>query len=382
MCHSIRIILRVLFLVSFAECLRAVRLESKTIRWKHNFDLHYTTTETKKEKPAIILVPGFGVGTFHFQRNTLALSQHFDVYSFDLLGQGKSWPEDGLPSGGPLTYSIELWTEQLLYFIENVVGRPAHVAGNSLGGYLSVYGATQSPKSFLSLSLLNATPFWSFQSKKPVFSLWDGSLPAPNWALRFGKLYFDTLRSRATVKSMLEAVYADSRAIPEQLVEDIIESASRKGGPEAFTSILFSPKIDSEFDDMLASLSSDHSIPVSIVNGREDPWVTPYWGARAKRANRDAVFFSLEGAGHCPHHEAPQATNEILINFINTVENVRKKDGGNGKIVYNLNDEWPVGWQKDFMEEHGALIRARISDGEPTIIDRLWGRLVNDKTLK
>lgn len=135
------------------------------------------------------------------------LSKTHDVYSIDLLGQGKSWPtrtpcrEDGL------CYSVDMWTEQVemnlcdrlcaclflftsrthkythtldiflvvccvlcvrqvLAFIDEVIGEPTYVAGNSLGGFIAVNLAANYPRAVRGLALMNATPFWAF--RKPA----------------------------------------------------------------------------------------------------------------------------------------------------------------------------------------------------------------------
>ncbi|KIY94481.1 hypothetical protein MNEG_13482 [Monoraphidium neglectum] len=95
-----------------------------------------------------------------------ALSERFRVYAFDLLGQGGSWPGSAGevepdPDLGPLVYSAETWTRQLLEFMRDIAGvapgAPAYVAGNSLGGFLAVNLAGQHPEMVKGLVLLNAS---------------------------------------------------------------------------------------------------------------------------------------------------------------------------------------------------------------------------------
>ena len=50
---------------------------------------------------------------------------------------GLSWPQATQDDSGSLSYSIDMWTEQLVCFLEQVVAEPAYVAGNSLGGLLA-----------------------------------------------------------------------------------------------------------------------------------------------------------------------------------------------------------------------------------------------------
>ena len=74
--------------------------------------------------------------------------------------------------------------DQIIYFIENVIKEPVHLAGNSLGGYLSIIIGSYRPDLVKSIVLMNATPFWGFQSMKKGQSngwIWNGVLPAPKW---------------------------------------------------------------------------------------------------------------------------------------------------------------------------------------------------------
>jgi pimeloyl-ACP methyl ester carboxylesterase len=45
--------------------------------------------------------------------------------------------------------------------LQEKVGQPVYIAGNSLGGYLGVHLAAKHPSAVAGLILLNATPFWS-----------------------------------------------------------------------------------------------------------------------------------------------------------------------------------------------------------------------------
>jgi hypothetical protein len=55
-------------------------------------------------------------------------------------------------------------------------------------------------------------------------------------------------------------------------------------------------------------------------SGRDDPWVVPIWGQRLKRLRPEATYLELAPAGHCPHHEAPTAINNIIQTWVAAVE--------------------------------------------------------------
>ena len=71
-------------------------------------------------------------------RNMGPLSESHRVWAIDLLGQGRSWPtRDPEPEHG-LSLSADLWSEQIIAFINEVIREPVYLAGNTLPSCLSL----------------------------------------------------------------------------------------------------------------------------------------------------------------------------------------------------------------------------------------------------
>jgi pimeloyl-ACP methyl ester carboxylesterase len=64
------------------------------------------------------------------------------------------------------------WSEQIVSFIKNVIGRPVYISGNSLGGFLATTVAAQHPEWVKGVILLNSTPFWSFAPNRKKLQKW------------------------------------------------------------------------------------------------------------------------------------------------------------------------------------------------------------------
>ncbi|GKY92604.1 hypothetical protein MPSEU_000230500 [Mayamaea pseudoterrestris] len=90
--------------------------------------------DTRHKPPPILLLNGFGVGSFHQHRlihelmsknNDIAEAASSIVYCMDYLGQGKSWPmdcNDGCSENERgLSYSGATWVDQIIAFLETVV---------------------------------------------------------------------------------------------------------------------------------------------------------------------------------------------------------------------------------------------------------------------
>ena len=56
--------------------------------------------------------------------------------------------------------------------------------------------------------------------------------------------------------------------------------------------------------------------PVTVVYGAEDPWTpSPRVDALARYAPVERVV-PLPGVGHCPHDEAPERVNPLIVEFV------------------------------------------------------------------
>jgi pimeloyl-ACP methyl ester carboxylesterase len=260
------------------------------------------------ERPPLLLVHGFGASTDHWRKNITELSREFEVWAIDLLGFGRSTKAD-------VVYSGDLWRDQLHEFIQTVIGRPAVLAGNSLGGYASLCIAAQRSESAAGLILLNpAGPFTETQTvTKPdpfreVFSNLTRSvllLPLPSWLL------FQYVRQKSMIRKTLEKVYLDQTAITDQLVEDIYRPSCDPGAATVFASVFKSPQ-GAKNDVLLEQMTC----PLLMLWGEGDPWMSGRTrGARFKQHYPQLTEYYLQ-AGHCPHDEVPDQVNQLIRDWV------------------------------------------------------------------
>ena len=67
------------------------------------------------KKPPLLLIHGFGASVYHWRYNIPVLARDYHVYAIDLLGFG-------LSDKPIVEYNAELWRDQALAFIKEVVG--------------------------------------------------------------------------------------------------------------------------------------------------------------------------------------------------------------------------------------------------------------------
>jgi len=84
------------------------------------------------DRPALLLIPGQTESWWGYEAALPLLAEHFQAYAVDLRGQGRS-------SRTPGRYTLDNIGNDLVRFIDGVIGRPTIVAGLSSGGVISAW---------------------------------------------------------------------------------------------------------------------------------------------------------------------------------------------------------------------------------------------------
>lgn len=280
-------------------------------QWRGHSIYYVSAGETRQEKPPILLVHGFGASTDHWRKNIAQLQEQFQVWAIDLLGFGRSAKPNQ-------EYTSNLWRDQLSDFVDQVIGQPTILAGNSLGGYACLCVAAEKPQSLAGLILLNsAGPFSDTKQKsekQSVQKLWSNvirSILRQPWA---NFCLFQYLRRRSVIRKTLKQVYLDHSAITDQLVEDIRRPSFDRGAAEVFSSVFKTPQ-----GENIDLLLSKMQCPLLMLWGESDPWID----ARARGAKFREYYPQLTEyylkAGHCPHDEIPEQVNKLISNWVSSL---------------------------------------------------------------
>ncbi len=289
-------------------------------QWRGQSIYYVRAGERSSQRPPLLLVHGFGASTDHWRKNITGLCDEFEVWAIDLLGFGRS-------AKPGWQYSGNLWRDQLYEFITEVIGQPAVLVGNSLGGYACLCVAAQHPDAAAGLVLLNsAGPLSENQSdaaealqtevqpprqpdplQKLLGDVVRSILQQP-WA-RF--LLFQYVRQRWVIRQTLEKVYLDKSAVTDQLVEEIYRPSCDPGAAEVFASVFSTPQGE-KVDVLLKQLNC----PLLLLWGEADPWMN----ARSRSPKFHQYYPQLQEhflrAGHCPHDEVPEQVNSLLHSWV------------------------------------------------------------------
>ena len=268
------------------------------------------------DRPALVLLHGFGASSGHWRDNAEAIAAAgYRVYAMDLLGFGQSDQP-----GGRL--DNRLWSRQLQCFLEQIVGQPAVVVGNSLGSLVGLTTAVFRPELVRAMvaaplpdpTLLSPVPLrrspWSRRWQRWLVLLISRCLPLG--------LLIAVLRQKPLLRLGLASAYASSERIDNELVQLIRWPASRSSAGRALGAMVRGMALRparATAPQLLPRLQR----PMLLLWGRRDRLVPPLIADRVVRQAPDGLvqLHWLEELGHCPHDEAPELFHAVLINWLN-----------------------------------------------------------------
>jgi pimeloyl-ACP methyl ester carboxylesterase len=277
--------------------------------WR-GYQIYYVKAGTRKaDRPALLLVHGFGASTDHWSKNIAGLQADVEVWAIDLLGFGRSTKAD-------TQYSADLWCNQLHDFIQTVVGHPVVIAGNSIGGYTALATNALFPEITRGGILLNpvggfsdATPLQPPSPMQQAMGNTFKILLNQDWV---SWLIFKSVQNKNYIRKTLQKVYVNQAEVTDELVENIYRPSCEPGAAKTFARLFRSPKGEPA-DLLLAKLQN----PLLIIWGEKDPWIGD---ARARGAKFKQYYPSLEeayiNAGHCPHDDAPTVVNDLIRSWL------------------------------------------------------------------
>lgn len=278
---------------------------------------------------AVLLLHGFGASKGHWRHNLPALAAVSRVYAIDLLGFGaSSKPRSRLADEpeelGSVPYGFDLWAALVVDFVRQVIGPEApglrlQLVGNSIGGVVALNAARllaeqgHPPAQVILIDCAQRTLDRKRLAELPPLQRWSRpllmGLVRQRWLI--GSL-FSLLARPPVVRQVLSQAYPSGANCDDDLVEILVGPSRDPGARESFRGFV------NLFDDHLApGLLAQLQGPVRLLWGEADPWESV---AEAQEWQQNFPCIQelrvLPGLGHCPHDEAPEQVNPILIEWL------------------------------------------------------------------
>jgi len=257
-----------------------------------------TLTQTNEQHPPLVLVHGLGSAATAFKPIINLLAQSFRVITVDLPGHGRSaldqnQPMDPRSLGRAIFESI-----QSQYGLHEF-----HIAGNSLGGWISLEMAADQPERIKTLIGLAPAGLWL----KPSTS----RLPSEAQSYYLAKVLKPFIKKYLRLKVLRQIGFASvSPKWQELSYETCYDAAFAMGNASGYFPA---------WDAMLGKRFDSHipaSVPVTILFGDTDNTL-PYPDSQERSlAPSHSTWLVIDNCGHAPMWDHPELIASIIKDAI------------------------------------------------------------------
>lgn len=249
----------------------------------------------------IVLLHGTSASLHTWDAWTKELIKNYRVIRMDLPAFGITGPN------ATNQYDLETYNRFLEQFLNQLKVDNFVLAGNSLGGSIGWYYASDHQEQVKQLILLDPGGFPSEKEHPLIFRL--AEIPVVNQLLKH-------ITPRSFVKDNLKEVYFDDSKISEALIDRYHQMILREGSRKAFIE-----KANLEVQDDTDRLSLVKA-PTLIIWGEDDIWIPVGNAVRFMKELANSSLIVMEETGHVPMEERPAESVAHALKFIkqNTVK--------------------------------------------------------------
>lgn len=255
----------------------------------NNFHLSYD--DVGEGSTPIICLHGFPFDKTMWKVQLDFLKSKYRIIACDIRGFGKSTDEES-------HLSIDLFSEDLIAFMNELNIDKAIICGLSMGGFIALNAMKRFPDRFEKLILCDTqciadTPEVKEKRYNIIEDINNNGVTNFNEGFIKSVFHKDSLSNKKNlVEKLRGVVFANSENI---IKKGLIALAERT--------------------ETCLSLN-EITIPTLIICGREDE-VTPLVQSESMLSNiKGSILHVIENAGHVSNLEQPQEFNEQLLNFL------------------------------------------------------------------
>lgn len=244
-----------------------------------------------KDAPVLLVANSLMANGSMWDGNIAALAERYRVLRYDKRGHGGS----GL-SAGP--YTIAQLADDAIGLLDALGIQKVHFMGLSIGGMIGQQLGARYPERILSLSLCNTA------SEMPPRSLWEER--------------FEIARTQGiaglvdgTIKRWFTAPFIERAPQEIEKVRQMILGTNIEGYMACGSAVR-----DMAQSTMLLKIKA----PTLVLAGRDDPACTVDQGTVLHRVISHSKMVILEQAAHLSNIEQPEAFNNAVREFIDSVD--------------------------------------------------------------
>jgi pimeloyl-ACP methyl ester carboxylesterase len=256
--------------------------------------------EIDGEGPPLLLLPGLGRGTSYYDLVAKPLSSKFRVIRVDPRGIGRS-------SRGPFPYTVEQWANDYSLLLEHLDIPTANVVGSSHGASMAMCLVDVYPEKVRSLIL-----FGAFAEIDRFIELNVHLRMSLARKLGMGEEMRDFIALWTFGHDLLERPGAD------RLLQAGLD-AVREHTPENYIALCQSMLDWGQRRPSFLERLAFFKCPTLVACGDGDYWIPAKFSKRIAERIPGARYVEMQGCGHVPVREQPQAATELIASFVSEV---------------------------------------------------------------
>lgn len=261
-----------------------------------NFTTNYLEVGENVGGVPLLFIHGSGPGVSAYANWRLVLplvEETNHAYAMDMIGFGYS----DKPTGDEVDYGIDLWTQQIVDFIDAIGVEKVNLVGNSFGGSLAFSVALKYPEKVNKIITMGAMGT-------------QGDIP---YGLNEVWGYKGTKEHMA---ELIDLFTFDKKFASDELAQVRYEASMEPGFHEAFSSMFPHPR-QASVDDLSFPDEDFKRIQhkTLLVHGREDKVVPVENSLRLIKLIPNAELHIFGGCGHWTQIEKSQEFADLVNNF-------------------------------------------------------------------
>jgi pimeloyl-ACP methyl ester carboxylesterase len=275
--------------------------------------VHYVDYGGNPDGPVLVLVHGLGGSHLNWDLLAPRLTRHARVLALDLPGFGRSEP-------GGRKASVRANVAVLGRFLDEVVGEPAILVGNSMGGMISIFVTAERTDAVTGLVLLDPAIPGPRRTLDPLVAVTFAVYALPLVGERFLRRRRTRQSTVARVHETLRLCGVDPAAVPPEVIDRSValleERQDVDGMDRAFLAaarslvrVLVDPR---RYRRDMAGID----VPVLLVHGDRDRLVPVDAARRVAEQHPRWRYVELPGVGHVPQLQVPDDVASELLSWL------------------------------------------------------------------
>jgi 3-oxoadipate enol-lactonase len=247
--------------------------------------------EGPETAPAILFIHGYPFNRAMWKLQTDELKKDYRVIAYDVRGHGST-------ESGEEKFSIALFAQDLILFMDALSLRKSIVCGLSMGGYIALRAQVNYPERFHALVLCDTQC-----TEDPIEVKEQRSKATADMARNGTEEFINKTIGQLFSAESLISKFQEIETIRAMMVQTSVETLCD-------TLVAFSERSET------CSTLNKIGIPVLILVGSEDQITPPQCSRLMASKIPDSKMFTIPLSGHLPNLENPKEFNLHFLEFI------------------------------------------------------------------